>query len=114
MKLNDVKRTQSAYDAYHSVNSPEDFYHKSYSEHRLSDTINVREKVYYQEWIKIASNTLAYLLSDEVNKADYKNLSQRDLEVAATLMQWLGSNCGQHFIEQTQAKADEAWRKHEN
>lgn len=87
MKLNDEKRIQSAYDyAPSQCVSPDDFLHNTYSEHRLSDPIHVREKVYYQEWIKIASNTLAYLLSDEVNKADYENLSQRDLEVAATLM----------------------------
>jgi hypothetical protein len=115
MKLNDEKRTQSAYDYApgECIISPEDFSHHSYSIHRILASVNVKERVYYDEWIKIASNTLAYLLSDKINKPDYENLSQRDLEVAASLMQWLGSNCGQYFIEQTQAKADEAWRNYE-
>jgi hypothetical protein len=112
MKLNDEKRTQSAYDyASSEFFNPENFFHHSYSIHRILSSVNVKERVYYDEWIKIASNTLAYLLSDKINEPDYENLSQRDLEVAASLMQWLGSNCGQYFIEQTQAKADEAWRE---
>jgi hypothetical protein len=112
VKLNDPKRTASAY--YYASGykvSTNDFSHLTYHPHRLDDPINIREKMFYEEWRKIASNTLAYLLSDEINVPDYENLSQRDLEVAATLIQWLGSNCGQAFLRETQAKADKVWRK---
>lgn len=43
-----------------------------------------------------------------------KGCSERDHEVAATVIQWLGSNVGQGFLERATAKADaayEEWRK---
>ncbi len=113
MNLNDPRRTTSAYDYVDKVfaDPTRHFQHQTYDSHRLSDPIYIKEKIFYEEWVKGASRTLAFLLSDEINVADYENLSQRDLEVAATLIQWLGSNCGQVFLRETQEKADKAWRE---
>lgn len=43
-----------------------------------------------------AHDTVRYLLSDEINKL--KEVTKRDREVAATVIQWLGSDCGQYFV----------------
>jgi hypothetical protein len=103
MKLNDPKRTTWPYEYAYGLNrkactDPTQFSHHSYDLHRLKD--NPLEAQALQKWIEInkRSDILAYLLSDKVNEAQHDRLSQRDLEVAATLMQWLGSPVGQGFL----------------
>lgn len=46
------------------------------------------------------TNTLDYLLSETPNAMDGE-VTERDREVAATVIQWLGSHVGQGFIEES-------------
>lgn len=60
--------------------------------HRFKD--NPEEKRFAQEWAR-QGNTLAYLLGNGVTPAEP---SDRDAQVAATIIQWLGSPVGQCFL----------------
>lgn len=65
--------------------------------HRLSE--NPLEASFLDTWETDPSfvHTLDYILSDRVNERG--PVSERDLEVAATVIQWLGSPVGQCFLE---------------
>ena len=68
------------------------------SPHRYKD--NPVEHLFALEWQKRnqqARSTLAYLMSTD-NRGDVA-LSERDWQVAATVIQWLGSPVGQSFLE---------------
>lgn len=69
---------------------------------RLSDRMNALEKTFSNQWDKLnhseCSNTpmIYWLLSDQPN--DPQPTSKRDEIVAATIIQWLGTNIGQSFL----------------
>ena len=68
--------------------------HEGLSRHRLAS--NPLEALYAEEWEKQAPGTLGYLLcGQEKSQHDY---SERDAQVAATIIQWLGSPVGQSFV----------------
>lgn len=78
--------------------------HEGKSTHRLSS--NPREKAYHDAWIEentksMATPLLAYLLGDGNNPGE---VSKRDALVAATVIQWIGSPVGQHFLEKVQSQ----------
>jgi len=56
------------------------------------------EKRFAETWEKeqVWHDALEYLLSDKVNERSF--VSDHDREVAATIIQWLGSTCGQGFV----------------
>lgn len=68
--------------------------HRGISKHRLER--NPLEKKFAEEWNKVAPHTLGYLLcgKDRWNH----EYTQRDAEVAATMIQWLGSPVGESFV----------------
>ncbi len=55
------------------------------------------EKVFAEEWEKMAPTTLGYLLCGQ--EREYHDYTPRDAEVAATIIQWLGSPVGSSFVE---------------
>jgi len=66
-------------------------------QYRFKD--NPMEKAYAKEWEKINPKDLGildYILSTKINEPE--PVSDRDREVAATVIQWLGSPVGQHFV----------------
>jgi hypothetical protein len=68
--------------------------HEGISRHRLAS--NPLEALYAEEWEKQAPGTLGYLLcGQEKSQHDY---SERDAQVAATIIQWLGSPVGSVFV----------------
>lgn len=67
---------------------------KSLNVHRIKD--NPLEAAYAMEWVKIEPRTLGYILCG--NNRHEHDYSQRDAEVAATVIQWLGSHVGQSFV----------------
>jgi hypothetical protein len=78
---------------------------RSHNLHRLKDPINYKEDVFLKIWRKNYNNsvpTLMYLLG-EGNTPSY-DISDRDKEVAETVIQWLGSNCGQYFLKEVEEK----------
>jgi hypothetical protein len=62
--------------------------HQGLNRHRLAQ--HALEKAFADRWEKEAPNTLGYLIGDVY--------TPRDEEVAATIIQWLGSPVGQWFI----------------
>ena len=76
--------------------------HKGISRHRLDS--NPREKVFAEEWAKIAPDSLGYMLYGQDKLAH--NVTPRDATIVATVIQWLGSPVGQHFVEECQKKGD--------
>jgi len=69
--------------------------HVGTSSNRLRpDADNPREVAFAMEWTRaqVESRQLARLLGN--------NFSDRDAEVAATVIQWLGSNVGMCFLEE--------------
>ena len=75
---------------------------KGLSQNRFKN--NPLEKKYAVAWEKqnIAHDTLSYLMAKDCNRPQYEEVSKRDREVAATVIQWLGSPVGQSFIEEVQ------------
>ena len=71
------------------------------------------EKSFADKWNETNRNDsiLGYLLSDTVNEKTC--IEPHDREVAATLIQWLGSNCGLSLLRSV-LKLDEldGWDKH--
>lgn len=65
--------------------------------HRLKQ--NPLEKIFHDEWQRCNDQyrTLDYLLADETNNPRGE-VTKRDVVVAATVIQWLGSPCGQSFL----------------
>lgn len=53
----------------------------------------------WEEWNK-HHQILKYLLAKTPNKPKDEEVSNRDREVAATVIQWLGSPIGQTFIKE--------------
>jgi len=73
--------------------------HHGLAPYRLAD--NPEEKRFAKKWQKHNDdgNTLAWLLDPERgNSWRPTEPSDRDVEVAATVMQWLGSPVGQGFL----------------
>lgn len=71
------------------------------SPHRLN-IHNLEEMVFAEEWKKKCEsyNLLSYLLTTCVGDALFMdNVSQRDAFVAATIVQWLGTNVGSGFLQ---------------
>ena len=66
---------------------------------------NPNEKVVAKLWDKMQANsyTLEYLLSEDNRRVD---ISKRDMTVAATVIQWLGSPVGQSFLDEVQEVID--------
>lgn len=81
---------------------------KSLNEHRLSQ--NPLEQIYLEEWKKIRSRNLPYIL--EGNRPTYE-FTERDEVVAATVIQWLGSPVGQGFVRTVLDRAKEEGVCHE-
>ena len=70
---------------------------KGKNTHRLAE--NPLEAKFAEVWEGSKyGNTLAYILSDRPNDPTY--VSEHDQEVAATVIQWLGSPVGQCFLEE--------------
>lgn len=77
--------------------------HESLNEYRLAN--NPLERAFLEEWKEINKRapminhgwgTLEIILSSDFN--DVQPISQRDANVAATVIQWLGTVCGQCFL----------------
>ena len=67
------------------------------------------EQAYAEAWAERAPTTLGYLLcGQDRTKHDY---SQRDAEVAATIIQWLGSHVGECFLAEVQNKIRQQRRR---
>jgi hypothetical protein len=60
------------------------------------------ETEFAKAWKAIAPENLGYLLCGQ-DKRDH-NYSQRDAEVAATVIQWIGSQVGHDFVDAVREK----------
>jgi len=73
---------------------------------------NWRERQYVQEWRKlnlgdkgvVSHGFLRTILT--YNHATNSRLSVRDIQVAETIIQWLGTNMGQWFLSQVVSEAE--------
>lgn len=71
------------------------------------------ERVYAAEWKRVNRqfrNLLELLLSEEPNRRVV--VSRRDAYVAATVIQWLGTNVGSGFVHECERKV--AWLRENN
>lgn len=78
--------------------------HSGLKAYRLGDDgpSSVREKAFAEQWQQEQIHELlAYLLGEANHKGE---VSERDAQVAATVIQWLGTGVGQSFIEKVQFK----------
>lgn len=72
--------------------------HRGRATYRLQD--NPKEKAFADHWKKLNDTykgTLEYLLAED-NNCPWGEMTDRDAEVAATVIQWLGSPVGQNFL----------------
>jgi hypothetical protein len=79
-----------------------DLSHTGLRAYRLKDDgpSTLREKAFTDLWQQEQeSHLLEYLLGSDNQKG---NVSERDAQVAATVIQWLGTAVGQSFIEKVQ------------
>lgn len=80
--------------------------HTGRSVYRFQD--NPTEKIFARAWQEINENypgmsgpmTLDYLLAEDSNRP-MNEVTERDAEVAATVIQWLGSHVGQCWLKDT-------------
>lgn len=69
---------------------------------------NPTERVYYEHWLKTnerlnhGATTLEWILSTAPNRPGRP--TQRDWDVATAVIQWLGTNCGNGFVRECEAK----------
>ena len=86
--------------------------HVGRAPYRFKD--NPREKLYATEWEKLQltpwgkesfKGTIDYLLAEDANRPCFE-VTDRDAEVAATVIQWLGSPVGQYWLKEVQAQAE--------
>lgn len=78
--------------------------HNGLHARRLSDTglASIREKAFAEQWQQEQNHDLlAYLLGQDNQKAEF---TERDAQVAATVVQWLGTAVGQSFLEKVQGQ----------
>tara|TARA_R100000656_G_scaffold104176_3_gene76344 strand:+ start:12994 stop:13572 length:579 start_codon:yes stop_codon:yes gene_type:complete len=78
---------------------PDSKLHHGRSRHRIKD--NPLEKRFADMWEKLngfdpGRGILSYLLANDNNRPD--DVNERDAEVAATVIQWLGSPVGMGFV----------------
>lgn len=100
--------------------------HRGLSFERTDDAkTNPRERVFAEEWNRInTQDPLGYSLLDRlcheprdsfaVGGPPSGTCNERDHQIAATVIQWLGSNVGQGFLDQTIPRVKAAqtkWRK---
>lgn len=73
---------------------------------RLKDPMNLLERIFADEWDQNNRNgrILEYLLAENPNRPAGE-VTERDSEVAATVIQWLGTNVGQAFLRDVIHKA---------
>jgi hypothetical protein len=77
---------------------------KGINQHRFKQ--NPIEKAFAEEWERLHSTCtsindrgiLDYILAKDINHPNGE-VSERDREVAATVIQWLGSPVGQRFLK---------------
>jgi len=81
--------------------------HKGLRQFRFAQ--NPLEALFAAEWQKLneTGRVLEYILTPEINNPDVANLSERDMSVAATVVQWLGTPVGQGLIRKVQEKEKE-------
>ncbi len=78
--------------------------HTGLRAYRLKDDgpSTLREKAFAELWQQEQeSHLLEYLLGSDNQKG---NVTERDAQVAATVIQWLGTAVGQSFMEKVQFK----------
>jgi len=69
--------------------------------HRFKD--NPLEERYAKAWESIntdRNSTIEYILARDINKPQQGEVSKRDREVAASVIQWLGSPVGNSFVRE--------------
>ena len=59
---------------------------------------NPEERRFAKAWKKFAANNLGHLLHVGDQKGRPPDPNDRDAQVAATVIQWLGSPVGQHWL----------------
>ena len=74
--------------------------HHGVSRHRLLQ--NPLEQKFADGWEKMAPTTLGYLLCGQ--DSNFHDYTERDAEVAATMIQWLGSPVGESFVREILGK----------
>lgn len=72
------------------------------------------ERVYAAAWLRITSRRKDYLAFILGPKCDPVPYTRRDAEVAASVIQWLGTNVGLGFIIECEKKIDAMRRKAED
>jgi len=81
--------------------------HSGIHARRLNDggLASARERAFAEQWQNEQNHDLlAYLLGQDNQMAEF---TERDAQVAATVVQWLGSAVGQGFLERVQSRITE-------
>ncbi len=77
---------------------------------RLPYSYNIPEKVFAEAWQKEneLDSCTRPILNSLMNKmkSDFMQITQRDALVAATVIQWLGSNVGNCFVKECHKKIE--------
>lgn len=69
---------------------------------RIEEPINFRERLFAEQWEYENEGTTRTPLLEHIL---HYRVSDRDITVAATVVQWLGSNVGQSFLREVAQKA---------
>jgi hypothetical protein len=75
--------------------------HAGINTHRLP--YNNKERALAEAWEKEAPKTLPILLDGTHDNYRSDDFSERDAEVAATVIQWLGTHVGRSFLASVQS-----------
>jgi hypothetical protein len=78
---------------------------RGYNTHRLHpEADNPREVAFAEAW---EEHNERGALRQILNKERHQELTETEVKVAATIIQWLGSNCGMWFLRDIAANNEE-------
>jgi hypothetical protein len=110
LKFNLINKRQVRKNKHYVSNKDSNMKNKGLQQYRFKQ--NPIEKMFADEWEKQnvslfgtldGKGTLDYLLAKDCNSPGGE-VSRRDREVAATVIQWLGSPIGQNFLSNVKMK----------
>lgn len=91
--------------------------HVGLADYRLNpQQENLREIAFAEQWQleNDQGRVLRHLLNPLYFKGTLPDVTDRDIQVAATVIQWLGSNVGMSFLEEVIKKSPEVKQRLKN
>lgn len=93
------------------MSKEKDIIHRGIWHNRTEPDYGYREKVFADKWadenqLDCCTNSTLNMLMNGKGINSFKTITQRDADIAATVIQWLGSNVGACFVDECLREID--------